>query len=79
MTVAEFRAVLAAHPEAKMHWMLPDRGFVPKHYHITEVGRLQKDLVSRLAWKSRPSRDGGQLLSHLPQPSIPRPENIRLL
>ena len=41
MKVAEFRAVLAAHPEAKMHWMLPDKGFVPEHYHITEVGRLQ--------------------------------------
>ena len=45
MTVAEFRAVLAAHPEAKMHWMLPDRGFVPEHYHITEVGRVQKDFI----------------------------------
>ncbi len=45
MTVTEFRAVLAAHPEAKMHWMLPDKGFVPEHYHITEVGRLQKDFI----------------------------------
>ncbi|MFM7292923.1 MAG: DUF6428 family protein [Planctomycetia bacterium] len=45
MTVADFRALLDAHPEAKMHWMLPDRGFVPEHYHITEVGRLQKDFI----------------------------------
>lgn len=45
MTVAEFRAVLAAHPERKMHWMLPNRGFVPEHYHITEVGRVQKDFI----------------------------------
>ena len=45
MTVAELRAVLAAHPEAKMHWMLPNRGFVPDHYHITEVGRVQKDFI----------------------------------
>jgi len=45
MTTAEFRAVLAAHPEARMHWMLPDRVFVPEHYHITEVGRLRKDFV----------------------------------
>lgn len=45
MTVAEFRAVLAAHPEAKMHWMLPGGGFAPEHYHITEVGRLQKDFI----------------------------------
>jgi hypothetical protein len=45
MNVADFRAVLAAHPETKMHWMLPDRSFVPDHYHITEVGRLQKDFI----------------------------------
>jgi hypothetical protein len=45
MTVREFQAVLAAHPEAKMHWMLPDRAFVPEHYHITEVGRVQKDFI----------------------------------
>ena len=45
MNVAEFRAILAAHPEARMHWMLPDRSFVPDHYHITEVGRVQKDFI----------------------------------
>ena len=25
--------------------MLPDKSFVPDHYHITEVGRLQKDFI----------------------------------
>ena len=45
MTVAEFRAALAAHPGVKMHWMLPDKSFVPAHYHITEVGRVQKDFI----------------------------------
>lgn len=45
MTVAELQAVLAAHPNVKMHWMLPDRSFVPEHYHITEVGRVQKDFI----------------------------------
>jgi hypothetical protein len=45
MKVAEFRAVLSAHPETKMHWMLPDKSFVPDYYHITEVGRLQKDFI----------------------------------
>lgn len=38
MNVAEFRAILSAHPETKMHWMLPGKSFVPDHYHITEVG-----------------------------------------
>jgi len=43
--VKEFRAALAAHPGVKMHWMLPDKSFVPAHYHITEVGRVQKDFI----------------------------------
>jgi hypothetical protein len=45
MTVKEFCAALASNPNAKMHWMLPDKSFVPAHYHITEVGRVQKDFV----------------------------------
>jgi len=45
VNVKELRAALNAHPDAKMHWMLPDRSFVPEHYHITEVGRVQKDFI----------------------------------
>jgi len=45
MNVREFQAALAAHPGVAMHWMLPDKSFVPAHYHITEVGRLQKDFI----------------------------------
>jgi len=45
MTVGEFHRVLEAHPGVLMHWMLPDRSFVPTHYHITEVGRVQKDFI----------------------------------
>lgn len=45
MTVREFNAALAAHPGVEMHWMLPDRSFVPAHYHITEVGKVQKESI----------------------------------
>lgn len=45
MTVKDFQSVLQANPGAPMHWMLPDKSFVPAHYHITEVGRLQKDFI----------------------------------
>jgi hypothetical protein len=45
MTVKEFQTILAKHPGMVMHWMLPDRSFVPAHYHITEVGRVQKDFI----------------------------------
>jgi hypothetical protein len=45
MTINQFKSVLEAHPGEQMHWMLPDRSFVPTHYHITEVGRVQKDFI----------------------------------
>jgi hypothetical protein len=45
MTVKEFCRALADHPGERMHWMLPDRSFIPAHYHITEVGRLRKDFI----------------------------------
>jgi len=45
MNVSEFLAVLIANPGVKMHFMLPDNSFIPAHYHITEVGRVQKDFV----------------------------------
>lgn len=45
MTVKEFRHALDSNPGAKMHWMLPDKSFVPAHYHITEVGKVQKDFI----------------------------------
>jgi len=45
MTVSEFCRALDGHPGVTMHWMLPDRSFVPVHYHITEVGRVRKDFI----------------------------------
>lgn len=45
MTVAQLRAALAADPNAPLHWMLPDGDFVPAHFHVTEVGRIQKDFI----------------------------------
>lgn len=45
MTINQFCSVLEEHPSEKMHWMLPDKSFVPVHYHITEVGRVQKDFI----------------------------------
>ncbi len=45
MTVKEFCRVLEDNPSAAMHWMLPDKSFVPAHYHITEVGKLRKDFI----------------------------------
>jgi hypothetical protein len=45
MTLEEFTAVLSANPGVSLQLMLPDRSFVPAHFHVTEVGRVQKDFV----------------------------------
>jgi len=45
MNLSEFRNVLAAHPGAALHLMLPDGAFVPAHFHVTEVGRVRKDFI----------------------------------
>ncbi|MCU0704961.1 MAG: DUF6428 family protein [Fimbriiglobus sp.] len=44
MTVAELLSLLDSHPGG-LHLMLPDGDFVPPHFHITEVGRVQKDFI----------------------------------
>ena len=45
MNVNDLHNLLAAHPGERMHFMLPDKSFVPAHFHITEVGRVQKDFI----------------------------------
>jgi hypothetical protein len=44
MTIKDLCRALEGNPGEKMHWMLPDKSFVPT-YHITEVGKLQKDFI----------------------------------
>lgn len=45
MTVGELERALAAQPTAALHLMLPSGEFVPAHFHVTEVGRVQKDFI----------------------------------
>jgi hypothetical protein len=45
MTVNELLTVLSDNPGAALHLMLPDGEFVPAHFHVTEVGRVQKDFI----------------------------------
>ncbi len=44
MTVDELVGVLTTN-SAHLHLMLPDGSFVPAHFHVTEVGRVQKDFI----------------------------------
>lgn len=45
MNVGQFQALLAKHPNAALHLLLPDGDLVPAHFHVTEVGRVQKDFI----------------------------------
>jgi hypothetical protein len=45
MNLDAFTRVLAENPAAPLHLMLPDGAFVPAHFHVTEVGRVQKDFI----------------------------------
>lgn len=45
MTLADLTAVLSANPNVPVRLVLPDGAFVPAHFHVTEVGRVQKDFI----------------------------------
>ena len=45
MNLQAFLDLVSANPGASVHLMLPDGDFVPEHFHVTEVGRVQKDFI----------------------------------
>jgi hypothetical protein len=45
MNVKQVAEWLTAHHDAPLHIMLPSGEFLPAHFHITEVGRVQKTFV----------------------------------
>src|SRR5438105_15337090 len=45
MTVGELRSFLAQALDNGLHLMLPGGEFVHAHFHVTEVGRVQKDFI----------------------------------
>ena len=45
MTVETLLNALTKHTEQALHLMLPSGEFVPAHFHVTEVGRVQKDFI----------------------------------
>jgi hypothetical protein len=45
MTVGELITALERTPESRLHLMLPGGEFIPPHFHVTEVGRVQKDFI----------------------------------
>ncbi|MGC4004601.1 MAG: DUF6428 family protein [Pirellulales bacterium] len=45
MNIAELRALLDAHPTAGIRFQLPSGEMIPLHFHVTEVGRVDKRFI----------------------------------
>jgi hypothetical protein len=45
MNVAELLTSLESHPTSEIQIILPNQAAVPAHFHVTEVGRVQKDFI----------------------------------
>jgi hypothetical protein len=45
MQLSQLISALEQQPESAIRIRLPDGSFVPDHFHITEVGRIQKDFI----------------------------------
>lgn len=44
-TTTHLIAALHTHPDASLHIVLPDDDIVASHFHVTEIGRVQKDFI----------------------------------
>jgi len=45
MTVEELHLLLSRKPDATIEWQLPSGELIPDHYHVTEVGRVDKAFI----------------------------------
>jgi len=45
MLLKQLLQFLQSCPDSGLHIMLPDRSFVPAHFHVTEVALVRKDFV----------------------------------
>lgn len=45
MQVSELNQLLNAHPNASLRFILPSGDPIPAHFHVTEVGRVEKSFI----------------------------------
>ncbi|WP_395737651.1 DUF6428 family protein [Prosthecobacter sp.] len=45
MNITAFLAALRSNPDKPISLLLPDGGFIPAHFHITEVGHVMKRFI----------------------------------
>ena len=59
MIAKHLTQILDRHPDAPLHLMLPSGEFVPDHFHVTEIGCVQKHFID---CGGTPRRSGSCLL-----------------
>src|SRR5580693_921559 len=45
MNITELKNVLELNPDKSLKFILPNKETIPAHFHITEVGHVQKDFI----------------------------------
>jgi hypothetical protein len=45
MNITELKKVLELHSDKGLKFILPNKDAIPAHFHITEVGHVQKDFI----------------------------------
>jgi hypothetical protein len=45
MNVQQLTELLQANSESSLRFLLPTGEFIPRHFHITEVGRVEKNFI----------------------------------
>lgn len=45
MNISELKNLLGQHPVKRVSFLLPDMTTIPVHFHITEVGHIQKNYI----------------------------------
>jgi hypothetical protein len=45
MNISEFQNILRENPDSLIQFVLPDRTTIPENYHVTEVGRVEKEFI----------------------------------
>ena len=61
-TLSDLQNALREHQPQKLRILLPDGTAVPSHFHVTEVGRVQKDFIDCGGTKRRALHGQLQLL-----------------
>jgi Family of unknown function (DUF6428) len=45
MTAKQLAQILEGNKDSSLHMMLPSGEFIPDHFHVTEIGRVQKNFI----------------------------------